>query len=487
MKTNTLKSLNKGPNTNLALKSGILYLIAEMITRGISFLITPVFTRILPPAVFADAKIFESWVYLIAPVISLSLYQSMARAKFDYKERYGKFLSSMLFLMMIITLGVFIICVPFSEIFENILGFEKGLLVLMLAYCLAYNGIQCVQLYDRQLLNYKRNVALTLLGVIPGVVTSLFLILCFESKVSENALLNMRIVGFFLPTTLIGFFLIIHIFVTEKFFINNEFFLYGIKYSVPLMATAVASQIFFQSGNIIVRRVVGAEEAAIVVVAMTVGYIMDILIHAIDNAWKPWMFEQLNKGEIIDVKKFWRFLFLGVAFLVWLLTIFAPELTLFLGGAQYTSSIVLISPILCSSLVNFLMIGYTSMEQYYKKTKVSGIASVISAIADLMLSYIFIRRFGYQAVAYTILVAYIIACIVHFLFMKKYEREDVLQVKMSMGIILGTFGVCMATTMLYGLSFLIRFLMVGALFIILGLIFHKKIMEKVKVLIKKKY
>ena len=167
MKTNTLKSLNKGPNTNLALKSGILYLIAEMITRGISFLITPVFTRILPPAVFADAKIFESWVYLIAPVISLSLYQSMARAKFDYKERYGKFLSSMLFLMMIITLGVFIICVPFSEIFENILGFEKGLLVLMLAYCLAYNGIQCVQLYDRQLLNYKRNVALTLLGVIP--------------------------------------------------------------------------------------------------------------------------------------------------------------------------------------------------------------------------------------------------------------------------------------------------------------------------------
>ena len=148
--------------------------------------------------------------------------------------------------------------------------------------------------------------------------------------------------------------------------INNEFLLYVIKYSVPLMATAVASQIFFQSGNIIVRRVVGAEEAAIVVVAMTVGYIMDILIHAIDNAWKPWMFEQLNKGEIIDVKKFWRFLFLGVAFLVWLLTIFAPELTLFLGGAQYTSSIVLISPILCSSLVNFLMIGYTSMEQYYK-------------------------------------------------------------------------------------------------------------------------
>lgn len=487
LKTNILKRLNEDERTSLALKSGVLYLIAEMITRGISFLVTPVFTRILPPAVFADSKIFESWVYLIAPVISLSLYQSMARARFDYKEKYGKFLSSILFLMTIITLVFFLACTPFSRKFENIFGFGKGLLALMLAYCLAYNGIQCVQLYDRQLLQYKRNVLLTFLGVVPGVVTSLFLILCFGSKVSENVLLNMRIVGFFLPTTLIGIFLIVYVFVTEKSFICNEFFLYGVKYSVPLMATAVASQVFFQSGNIIVRRVVGAEEAAIVVVAMTVGYIMDILIHAIDNAWKPWMFEQLNKGEIIAVKKFWKFLFLGIAFLVWLLTVFAPELTLFLGGTQYMSSIILISPILCSSLVNFLMISYTSLEQYYKKTKISGIASVVSAIADLVLSYMFIKSFGYQAVAYTILAAYLIACMIHFWFMRKYERDDVLQVKMSMGIILGTFGVCMSTTMLYSFSFIIRVLMVGSLLIILGLVFHKRFIEKFKVWVEREH
>lgn len=480
MEAENRHNLKKGENTNLALKSGILYLIAEMITRGISFLLTPVFTRILPPAVFADAKIFESWVYLIAPIISLSLYQSMARAKFDYKENYGKFLSSVLFLMMIITCGVFMLCAPISGILENILGFRKGLLLLMLVYCLAYNGIQCVQLYDRQLLNYKRNVALTLLGVIPGVVTSLFLVLCFGSKVSQNTLLNMRIIGFFLPTTIIGFVLILYIFATEKSFVQKSFFRYGIKYSVPLMATAVASQIFFQSGNIIVRRVVGAEEAAIVVVAMTVGYIMDILIHAIDNAWKPWMFEQLNNEKIKEVKKFWRFLFLGIAFLVWLLTIFAPELTLFLGGNQYKASIGLICPILCSSLVNFLMIGYTSIEQYHKKTKVSGIASVISAIADLVFSYIFISMFGYQAAAYTILAAYLIACIIHFMFMRKYEKDDVLQIKMSMGTIIGTFIICMVTTILYEWSFYKRFLMICILFAVLIVIFHKKIMQIIK-------
>lgn len=151
------------------------------------------------------------------------------------------------------------------------------------------------------------------------------------------------------------------------------------------------------------------------------------------------------------------------------------------------SSIILISPILCSSLVNFLMISYTSLEQYYKKTKISGIASVVSAIADLVLSYMFIKSFGYQAVAYTILAAYLIACMIHFWFMRKYERDDVLQVKMSMGIILGTFGVCMSTTMLYSFSFIIRVLMVGSLLIILGLVFHKRFIEKFKVWVEREH
>ena len=196
---------DKTADDKLALKAGVLYLIAEMITRGISFMVTPIFTRLLPPAVFADAKIFESWVYLIAPLISVSLYQSMARGKFDFGVKYGKFLSSTLFLMTVLT-GIVLLCgMLFADFFSNILGFSKPLLLLMLGYCLAYNGIQCVQLYDRQLLNYKRNIALTLLGVIPGVATSLILVVMFKTTASHHALLLMRIVGFFLPITVVGF------------------------------------------------------------------------------------------------------------------------------------------------------------------------------------------------------------------------------------------------------------------------------------------
>lgn len=485
MKKKIVTASEENGKDNLALKAGILYLIAEMLTRGISFLLTPIFTRLLPPAVFADAKIFESWVYLIAPVISVSLYHSMARGKLDFGKKYGKFLSSILFLMLLITAVVFVVALPAADWLSGILGFEKPLLLLMLGYCLAYNGIQCVQLYDRQLFNYKRNIALTLLGVIPGMVVSLGLVIMFRGTASDHTLLMSRIVGFFLPTTIIGLILMGSIFLKERSFVDREHWRYGIACSAPLMATAVSSQIFFQTGNIFVRNIISADAAAIVAIAMTVGYIMDILIHAVDNAWKPWMFDQINAGETKQVQSFWRFLFCGVALLVIGLTVFAPELVLFLGGAQYLDAVPMIYPILCASLANFLMIGYSSLEQYLKQTRISGIASILSAGANLALNYILIKSFGYRAAAYTLLLAYSIACVIHYLFLRKYDDKNILQSGFSFLVILGTIALCAAVSMLHGLSFWCRAAICVAVFIIPLAVCYKKLIMVLRKFLKR--
>lgn len=461
----------------MALKAGVLYLIAEMLTRGISFLTTPVFTRLLPPAVFADAKIFEAWVYLIAPVISLSVYHSMARGKLDFDKDYGKFLSCILFLMVLLTVFVFAALLPAADYFAGLFGFTKPLLLLMLAYCLAYNGIQCIQLYDRQLLNYRRNIALTLLGVIPGVAISMSLVVAFRSSVTDEVLLLLRLVGFFLPTTILGLFVMGSVFAKERTFVNLEYWKYGISCAAPLMAVAVTSQLFFQSGNIFVRNIVGSNAAAIVAIAMTVGYIMDILIHALDNAWKPWMFEQLSTGHIRRVQEFWRFLLCTVALLILFLTLFAPELVLFLGGSRYMDAVPMIYPILCASLANFLMIGYTSLEQFLKQTRISGIASVLAAGVNLLLNYYMIKAFGYRAAAYTLLLAYGLACIIHCVFLRAYDKENILQNGFSFFVIICTVMLCAGSAMLYNLSFFARFGICLAAVLALGGLIHKKLLE----------
>lgn len=450
--------LGKQLDNRLAFKSGMLYLIAEFFTRGISFLATPIFTRLLPTAVFADVKIYESWVYLIAPIVSLSLYQSLSRAKFDFEENYDKYLSSMLSLMAIITLCVFMVFLPLIDVLEHFFCFSGPLLLMMLLYCFAYNGIQCIQLHDRQLMHYKRNIVLTILSVLPAILIALIFVVKYSGIVTNEQLLSIRIVSFFLPTTLVGFIAISFAMAKGRSIINLKHWEYGIIYSSPMMLSAVAAQVYFHSANLIVKNFYGLEVAAIIALAMTVGYIMDILIHAIDNAWRPWLFEQLNAGKFKEIQKTWRFLFLCVTLIVWCMVMVAPELVMFLGGIKYVNSVWFIYPILCGSLANFLLIEYTAIEQYYKKTRFSGYASIISVVIALAINFVFIRLFGYKVAAYTTSAAYLISCLVHYLFVRRFEKNNVLRTGNSFLIIFIAFIVCTLSSMLFGVALWLRFL-----------------------------
>ena len=467
-------------DSKLALKAGGLYLIAEFITRGISFMATPVFSRLLPKEVFADARIFESWVYLLAPIISLSLYQSIARAKLDYRERFAGYLSSVLTLLTILAAGTLVCGAIFYPLVRKLLGFEWPLLLLMLIYSLAYNGMQCVQIYERQNMNYRMNVLLTVLAVVPGILISVFCIVAFGRSASNESLLNLRLFSFFLPTTIIG---VVVMSIAGKrggVYLDTSMWKYAVKFSVPMMATAISSQIFFQSAAIVVRRMVGASEAALVSIAMTVGYIMDILVHAVDNAWRPWMYEKMEGEDPQSVRKVWRILLLTVALVVWCLTMLAPEFTLVLGGEKYMEAVPLICPILCGSLANFLVIEYTAVEQYYKITRVSGIVSLIASFIDVALNVLFVKLFGYSAVVYTTAMAYLLICVLHYYMIRKVEKGNVLLNGFSFLIISITFLLCLLTTLCYTWSTLIR---IAIVFVALGAVavaIRKPAMQMIK-------
>lgn len=465
---------------NQAFKAGALYFVAEMITRGCSFLATPVFTRLLPAEVFADAKVFESWVYLLAPVLCVCVYQCLPRAKFDFED-YRGFLSGILSLIALLGLGAVLLCLVFQTAIINVLHFELPLILLMLVYSVGYNGIQSIQMYDRQILNYRRNILMTFLGVLPGLLISVVLVCVFRGKVSNQVLLNLRVVGFFLPIALIGLAFLIFFCVTAgKRCLDLKVWRYSVRYSFPLMLTMFTAQVFFQSGSIFVRNIIGSTEAAIVLVAMTVGYIMDILIHALDNAWKPWMYECLHQGKTQKLQKMWLLLLTLIAGMALGGTLFAPELVMIIGGNDYTSAIPLIYPILCSAVANFVMITFVSLEQYYKRTRISGIASVLAIAINIVLNYVCVVHFGYLSVVYVLFASYVLGSMIHYVFLYRRGEAKVLRPWLSMAIVLGTFVCSTVLPLTYTWSFLQRFLLAAVVILLLVCIFFKKGAELLK-------
>ena len=82
-------SLNK-----LAVKSGIFFVVCQMLIRGISFATTPIYTRLLSTEQFGQIRVYESWLQIAVPIMSLCLWRSVERAKYDMREKFDSYTSA---------------------------------------------------------------------------------------------------------------------------------------------------------------------------------------------------------------------------------------------------------------------------------------------------------------------------------------------------------------------------------------------------------
>ena len=107
-----------------------------------------------------------------------------------------------------------------------------------------------------------------------------------------------------------------------------------------------------------------------------------------------------------------------ISFVNLVIIIVAPELVGIFAPIQYYEAIWVIPPIAMSSVFNYSYGLFADFEFYYDKPYLATVASSCAAVLNVLLNYIFIRKFGYIAAAYTTLVSYIFLAVLHYCFMK---------------------------------------------------------------------
>lgn len=451
-----------------SLKAGVWCVIAEILVRGVSFFSTPIYTRILPKAVFGNVKVFESWIYLLIPVISLSLYSSIERAKLDFKKQYDAYISSIVTLHLILFMVVGAVSFIWKNNVKELFSFSECMIWIALVYGFFYACILCFQKRERQFFYYKSNVAVSFFSVVPPIAISTWLLLRYKDVASEEQLTDLRIIGFYLPIIILGVIIVGILYYRGKMFVNLEYWKYGIRYSVPLIVYTVSTQILYQSDKIMIQRLRGEDLAAIYSLAATIVYIIDILSNAIQGSWVPWLFEKLNVRSYKEVHRIWVILTLGMGMLSWGIVMIAPELVYFMGGKGYEEARWLMGSMLSAAVFQFIMLSFVSVEKFYKKTVYSGQAGMLVALLNIALNYICIKRFGYQAAAYTTAISYFAAILLHYFYAKKYVEKGVVPIRKLLMICVGLWGMNMVSMLSYPLPLWQRF---GILLMAVGVIF----------------
>lgn len=453
MSENTSKnSLNQR-----AFKAGIFYIVAQLFVRGSTFLTTMIFTRLLSQEQFNQYKLFESWLLIFGPVMSLCLYRSVERAKYDVNEKFNEFVSSVQTLSYLSITGFFILFLIFKDPMVRLCSMTDFMMYIAFLYTYAHTSIMFYQRREKQMMRYKASTTFTAVTVIPATLLAVLLVIIGKNTGHDDDLLTLRIAGYYIPMILGGLAIAAVMLVQGKKAANTGYWNYALRFSLPLIPEALSIQIMNQADKLMVTNMTGDINGSVVSLATTVSYIIWILEDSVWNAWLPWMYEKMARKEGKDIQNYWRLLMHTFGLISLGLVLFAPEIILILGGRKYYDAIYLIAPMVTGTLFRFYSYSYTAIQNYHKKTGFVAVSTVSVMFLNVALNYIFIKLCGYQAAAYTTAFCYLVLMVMQALMEKKITGEQIIPLPKTILISCAWFILSMLTMLLFKAPSVLRY------------------------------
>lgn len=445
-----------------AVKSGIFFVVSQLLIRGITFLTTPILTRLLSTEQLGQIRVYESWLQIAMPVMSLCLWKSVERAKYDMRDRFDSYTSAVQNLSYISIACMVGLCLLLKPQVEAFSGMDDMMLYVAFGYIFSYTSVMYMNRREKQNMRYKFATTASMLLVIPATIISIVWLYVGNLRGELDQLVHYRIVGFYLPQVIGGLLIALIMAVQGKKLFSREYWKYGLLYSLPLIPEVLSIQIMNQADKIMIRNLIGEWETGIYSVGTTISFIIWILEDSVWNAWLPWFYEKISRKEEDDIAKPWMTVMQAFGILSWGLVMLTPEAVLILGGRKNMAAIWVIAPLVTGTLLRFYSYSYTAIQNYYKKTAFVAMGTMLAMVMNVALNYVCILRFGYQAAAYTTAFSYLFLLVLQGWQELKITGQRIIPLRttVSYGLIFSAVNIASMAT--YRLPWYLRYLIVAA-------------------------
>ena len=463
--------MSKEVNNKTALKSGIWYTVSNFIVRSIGFITTPIFTRLLTKAEFGMFNNYSSWLVIITIFVTLNLESTLISARYDYEENLDEYILSVLALSSFSALTWIVLSNFFFTFVNSITSLDRIYINVMLVYLFFLPAVNLFQVRERYLFEYKKTVLISCIISIGTAFLSVFLVWAMS-----DGLLG-RVIGATVPTIAVGVFLY-GFFIVKGRRVRIKYWFYAIAVCWPYIPHLLSNNLLNSMDRIMINSYCGSEATALYSLAYSCGAIVTMLVVSVNSAYSPWLAAKLKSGfhtEILAFSKRYISIFMSLAFFIMLV---APEVLLILGGETYIEAKFVLPPVAMGCTCQFLYTMLVNVEQFYKKTVGMACATVIAAIANYILNFIFIPRYGYIAAAYTSLAGYLLLLMSHMLLVHKLGMSDIYDYKyIGKCVVLGIIATIMINVFYY-FDIIRYFIILTYLFFLVGVLWRNRDMVK---------
>ena len=446
-------------NNVKALKSGVWYTMANFMMKGIGFITTPIFTRLLSHEEFGLYSNYASWLHTFSIFVTLHLGASFISARFDFEDDFDGYISSVLSLSALSTLIWTVLVNLFPAWFSFITGVDLKYLNIMMLYLLFAAAIDLFQTRERYFFKYKISVFISLFLSIASSALAVILIIYMEDRLAG------RIIGFAIPYILVGIAIVIFIFWRGKK-INISYWKYALPICLPFIPHLLSLTVLNSVDKIMITRICGPEQNALYSLAYSCGAVITLLIRSLNTAFSPWLGEQLhdNNLEIIKTVSV-KYVSIFVAMVCGIMLV-VPEFLLIMGGHSYLEAIYVMPPVAFGCVCQFIYTMHVNVEQFKKKTVGMALASISAAGINFILNLYFIPKYGYIAAAYTTLVSFLWLMLVHMFLVYRIGYAVVYDWKFNMIIVLFVGVYTGLVHLLYGFT-VVRYLTIAVYSVVL--------------------
>ena len=446
----------------------------SIITIIISFFAAIIITRIISVADVGIATSFASLRNILTIVCLLAIYISINRILLDLKNKDFEYLSSIYIFSSLFCVLTFIIYYIFRNFFNTIFAFDTNMMILLFSIIFLANGATIMNSYWNYKGSYKKLMVFNILSSPVAQITSIILAYLLVS----NKYLG-RIIGVEIFNIIIGILCGIYILYKGKFTFNKEYIKKSLEISLPMIPHLLAQILLTSCDLLMIKAMIGNAEAGIYSMAYTVSNVFYLIMLQIFMPWSPWVYRRLKENMIKPIYNNSKILMIFTAYLALGLFSIAPEMImLFLPQAYYPAGLI-IAPICIGIFFEIMYIFFYDVEYYYKKNKQISLFSVIAAVLNIILNYICLKKFGYQAAAYTTLISYFILLILHYIGMRKLDKRNIYNIKYL--ILLSIFLLLiMAIYLLTNNNFVIRYTVIISVTMYLLIKYKKTIIDLLK-------
>ena len=425
-------------NLSQGVKASAALFVASLVTKGIAYLTTPIFTRLLTADQYGQFNVFMTWQNVLGILAMFCLMNGVFNnGMVDYPKERDNYSLSMLGMSNLITVifgAIFLIVYPFIK---HLIGLPDSFIILMFALFIfqpAYNFWAARQRYE---LKWK---ALMVWSIVLAILSPLIAILCIRFLPVDR--LNSRVFGAQVPMIVIyaGFY--VYLWINNKGKIDTRFWKGAFLFNLPLIPHYLSNMLMTSCDTLMIARLVNYSSTAYYGVAFSISSILVVLWESVNASLIPYTYEKCKVNDFSSISRVTMPLLWLFAVACFLLVLMGPEVVRIMATHDYMEAIYVIPPIIAGVFFQVQYYIYGNVVFYYKKPVFVMIGSVSATIINIILNYIFIPRFGYIAAAWTTLFAYIIQTLIDFFAMRFVVGRSLYDVKqilaLSATIIIGS-------------------------------------------------